>query len=684
MKRHTICRLCSSCCPVEVEIEDGRLVSAARKSFLPREKQLICPKLKAAAEITYSPHRLKTPLIRDDRGNFREASWEEALDRVADGFLHCKKTYGARSVCWLRGMAADWGAPWDYANRLMNAFGSPNTIGNGSVCHVGREMAHTLTYGAMTIPQVRKARCILVWGKNDRDTSPNMAEGIIWAKENGAKLIVVDPVKTWLAGQADLWLPIKPAHDGLLAMAMLHEIITTRRYDEKFVQEWTVGFEALKKVAEKFPIEKVAPEVWLQPDQIRRAVELYTAHKPACIVDGNGLDMQITAFDATRAVCLLRALTGNLDREGGDFIPQPVPLRNIQLKERLPQGVEPITRDYPLFNTFHDTWGRQVQSCVIDALLDEKPYPIKMLVVQSGNPLVTLMDAGRVEKALKKLEFLVTIDPFLNRTGRMAHVVLPASLCFEKTQLNRAHIRNNPLMIQQQVIEPVGESRPDWWIVFELARRLGLEREFPWKTVEEAIDYQLEPLGVTTAMVKKNPEGFWVEKPVYEKYKQTGFKTPSGKVEFYSERLAQAGFPAVPFADGFPQGVISYSDRSERYPFVGISGARTSRFTHSQFRMIPSLAQEEKGCVVDIHPEDAKKIDVSAGDRVRVETPRGCIVMKAHISQVVRPGSIRIAWGWGEVNPEYNLNRLTDDDRRNPVIGTPSGRSFMCRIEKVV
>jgi anaerobic selenocysteine-containing dehydrogenase len=100
--------------------------------------------------------------------------------------------------------------------------------------------------------------------------------------------------------------------------------------------------------------------------------------------------------------------------------------------------------------------------------------------------------------------------------------------------------------------------------------------------------------------------------------------------------------------------------------------------------MIPSLAQEEKGCVVDIHPEDAKKIDVSAGDRVRVETPRGCIVMKAHISQVVRPGSIRIAWGWGEVNPEYNLNRLTDDDRRNPVIGTPSGRSFMCRIEKVV
>jgi anaerobic selenocysteine-containing dehydrogenase len=651
---------------VEVEIENQRLISAKRKSFLPQDKQLICPKLKAAADIVYSPQRLRTPLMKNRRGGFREVSWDEALDRVADRFLFFKKTHGAESVCWLRGMAADWGAPWDYVNRLMNAFGSPNSIGNGSVCHVGREMAHTLTYGAMTIPQSRKSRCILVW-----------------AKQDGAKLIVVDPIKTYLAQQADLWLQIKPAHDGLLAMAMIHEIIFTDRYDKDFVLNWIVGFEELKKTAEHFPIDNVAKDLWLEPNLIRSAVVLYTSNKPACIVDGNGLDMQLPAFDTTRAVCMLRALTGNLDIVGGDFFPQPLPVRNIQLRDRQPKGVEPITREYSLFNNFHDTWGNQVQSCVIDAILDEKPYPIKMLVVQSGNPLVTFMDADRVKRALEKLPFLVVIDPFLTQTARLADVVLPAAGGFEKTQLNRASLRNNPLMIQNQVIEPLGDSRPDWQILFDLARRIGLEEEFPWKTAEEAIDYQLEPLGISVSMVRERPEGIWVEEPAFEKYKANGFKTPSGKVEFYSERLKAAGFAAIPFAEGFQKDVISFSDQSDRYPLLGISGARTSRFTHTQFRMIPDLTMDEQGCAIDIHPSAAQNYSIGEGERVRVETPKGYMVMKAHISSLVHPGVIRIAWGWGEVDSEYNLNRLTDDDRRNPIIGTPSGRSFMCRIEKL-
>jgi len=116
---------------------------------------------------------------------------------------------------------------------------------------------------------------------------------------------------------------------------------------------------------------------------------------------------------------------------------------------------------------------------------------------------------------------------------------------------------------------------------------------------------------------------------------------------------------------------------------LGISGARTNRFTHSQFRKIPSLLKGGQGCVVDVNASDAAAYDISNGDRVKVETPRGRIVMAAKISAAVRPGLIRIAWGWGEMSLDYNLNSLTDDDRRNPIIGTPSGRSFMCRLSKV-
>ncbi|MBN1276307.1 MAG: molybdopterin-dependent oxidoreductase [Deltaproteobacteria bacterium] len=683
MKKHTICRLCSSCCPVTAYIEKGRLISAHRNSDLPEERQLICPKLKAAPDIVYSPRRLSRPLLKDRDTGFREASWDEALDNLAERFLFFKNTFGAESVCWLRGMAADWGAPWDYVNRLMNTFGSPNSIGNGSVCHVGRELAHTVTYGAMTMPLTSGSRCIMIWGKNDTDTNPGAAENILNAREKGAVLIVIDPVKTLMAEKADIWLQIKPAHDGLLAMAMINEIISKNYYNASFIEKWTTGFEQLSKAAEPFSPEKIAGDIGLDPEMIREAARLYATTAPACIVDGNGLDMQLDTFDATRSVCMLRALTGNLDIKGGDFIPQPVRVRNIQLRDRIPGHVQPITRDYGIFNNFHETWGRHVQSCLIDAILDEKPYPVKMVVSQAGNPAVTMMDANRVKKAFEKLDFLVVIDMFMTRTAHMADIVLPASSCFEKTQLNRAFIRNSPVRIQDAVIEPLGDSWPDWRIIFELGRRLGLEAEFPWQTAENAINYQLEPAGITVEMLRDHPEGIRADETVFRKYRTSGFNTPSGKVEFYSGQLSSAGFSGTPYMNGYMPHPISFDDRKDSYPLVGISGARINRFTHTQFHQINSLARNNAGCVVDIHKSDANAYGIVRGDMVRLETPRGWIQMKAEVNETVPPGVIRIAWGWGDIDPECSLNRLTDDERRNPVTGTPSGRTFMCRISKI-
>jgi anaerobic selenocysteine-containing dehydrogenase len=683
MKTHTICRLCSACCPVEVETENGKWVKAVRKYRFPDEPHLRCPKLEKAADILYAPDRLARPLIKKPDGAFREASWDEALDTVARQFLRCKKEYGAQSVAWLRGMAADWGAPWDYANRLMNAFGSPNCIGNGSVCFVGRDLAHTTVYGTMTLPDTANARCILIWGKNDLDSAPGAAENIRHARRNGAKLIVVDPVKTPFAEMADIWLQIKPAHDGLLAMAMIAEIIAQDLCDTAFVDRWTVGFDDLRAVARHYSAESAALELGLPPERVREAARLYATLRPACIVDGNGLDMQVQSFEATRAVAMLRALTGNLDIPGGDILPQKVPSRNMQLLERLPAEVKPVTADYALFNTYHATWGRQVQSCVIDAILEEKPYPVKTLLVQSGNPLVTFMDARRVRKALEKLEFLAVIDLFLTQTARMADVVLPAGSSFEHTQLNRAFIRSSPVRLQQQVIPAVGESRPNWQIVFDLARRIGLEKEFPWQTAEEAIDEQLAPAGITCAMLRDAPDGILAEPIRCRKYEEGGFATASGKIEFFSAPLQAHGHDPVPYFSGPPDGAISFSDQKERYPLIGISGARSNRLVNSQFARIAALGQNESGCAVDVHPQDAGKYGIAPGDRVRIETPKGAVCMTAKISEVIAPGVIRIAWGWGEVSADYNFNVLTDDARRNPVTGAPSGRAFRCRLKKI-
>jgi len=683
MKINSVCRLCSSCCPIVATVEQGRFVAAEHKTPLPPGEAWPCPKLTAAADIIYSPLRLQQPLIRQPDNGYRKATWDEALDLVASRLLDCRQQHGAEAIAWLRGMAADWGAPWDYANRLMNAFGSPNCIGNGSVCHVAREMAHNYTYGAMTIAQVQNSDCILIWGKNDQHTNPATFDAILQARQRGARLIIVDPVRTGLAAMADIWLQIKPAHDGPLALAMIDEMIRTGCYDKEFVARWTIGFDELRQAAAHYRAEDIAEQLSLQAKEIRAAAQLYASSETACIIDGNGLDMQLEVFDATRAIAILRALSGNLDRPGGDLLPQPVAARNIQLKERLPANSQPVTCDYPLFNNFHHNWGLHAQSCVIDAILEARPYPIKSLLIQAGNPAVTMTDSNRVQQALAKVDFLVVIDLFMTRTAHYADVILPASSCFEKTQLNRAYLRNSLVVLQNQVIEPLANSWPDWKIMFELGRRLGLKEEFPWQSVEEAIDFQLEPSRLTVAKLRQHPDGVRTAPVAYQKYVERGFATPSGKVEFASERLRQAGLPAVPFTEGRLKNPISFADQSANYPLIGISGARSSAFTHSQFHQIKSLLQKEDRALVDIHPDDAQPLGISDGDRVEITNPCGKITLTGRISQDIKPGTVRIAWGWGETDPAANLNQLTDDQHRNPVTGTPGNRSFMCRISRV-
>lgn len=610
-----------------------------------------------------------------------EVSWNEALSFIVEKIEKIKKTYFPQSIALLRGMAADWGSPWDHAVRFMSSIGSPNALGNGSVCFVAREMAHTYTYGAITIPQVKDSKCIVIWGKNDRNTAPTIAEAIIYAKERGAKIIVIDPVKTFFTDIADIWLRIKPAHDGFLAMVMIKLILEEGLHDRDFIKNHCIGFEALREHVAKIKVSEISDKIWIPFEQIKEASRLYAQIKPACIIDGNGIDMQTQTFQTTRAICILRAITGNLDIEGGDFIPQPIPLQNIQLKDKVIH-IPSVMLDYPLFGNFHATWGYHGQSRLIDAILDEKPYPIKMLFVQSGNPAVTMMDSRRVRKALEKLEYIVMIDMFRNKTSDFAHVILPACSSFEKTQINRSYIRNCFIMLQQKVIEPLGDSKSDIEIIFELAKEAGLQHYFPWQTVEEALDFQLKPTGLTVDELMRNPIGIWYEKQRFRKYETEGFKTSSKKVEIFSEKLADNSFEPIPFFNGIPTDLISFS-KERKNNIIGISGERVNCYTHTQFRKIEGLRKLEPEPYVDINHVSAERFGLKEGDIVRISTPRGKIEMKVRVLDVVADGVVRIAWGWGEESDLWNLNSLTDDFERDLITCTPSGRSFYCKLEKV-
>jgi len=564
----------------------------------------------------------------------------------------------------------------------MNLLGSPNIIGNGSICHAAREFAHIMTYGEMSSPDYKNSKYIIVWGRNDHNSKPRLFENILYAKEQGAKLIVIDPVKTELAQIADSWLQIKPGGDGLFAMAMMNIIIKEKLHDQKFVDKWTLGFDRLSQRIDAYSPKIISKIINIDSDVIRTIARLYATTKPACIGEGNGLDMNLEVFQTTRAICILRALTGNIDKKGGDKIPLPIPFRNIELSELLPKDVKPITYEYPLFDHFRPTRGNPALGPVTDAIINKKPYPIKVLIIQGTNPVVTVANTKRFLKALDSLDLIIVIDLFMTQTAKYADIVLPTTTSFETTRINFPALYSNQVVLQDKIINSLGNSWPDWKITFELAHRMNFEKEFPWKNVEQAIDYQLEPTGITVKQLRSKPKGIdFQHKKSYLKYLKDGFHTPSKKVEILSEKLQRYGFSGLP---SFKLSIENYSyyKLKEEYPLLAISGARPNYFVHSQFRNIESLLKCEPEPLVDIHSLDAKERKIENSDLIKIFTPNGSIEMKANVSNIISPGIIRIPWGWGESNLTYNANNLTDDSEKSPITSTTSNRSFMCNISK--
>ncbi len=684
MKVNTVCRLCSGCCPVEVEIQNKKIISVNRIQRYPEPIYQVCPKALAAREIIYSKKRLMNPIVKTVDGFWEKIPWEKAIDILCMKMNNVKKKYGPESVCWLRGQAPDWGGNWHYAMRLMHAFGSPNVIGNGSVCHAGREALQTFTYGDMTVPDYKNSRCIICWGRNDRDTNPTAYEDLLYAKSKGAKLIVIDPIETELAKQSDLWLQIKPGTDGFLAMAFIYWLIKHNLYNHDFVRNYTIGFGSLIQNIENYSPKKISDIVRIPCRKIIEAMQLYVENSPACIAEGNGIDMHCNVSQVTRAIAILRAISGNLDQPGGDLIPQRVRIKNFQLRESFFEKPIPISKDYPLFSQYSENRGIHVLGTLIDAILMENPYPVKGLVVQGANPMVTMANVDRVKKAFRKLEFLVVIDPMMTRTAKLADLILPASFSFEQTMLSNQAVSGNCIRLQKKVIKPLGESKPDWEIIFLIAQALGFKKEFPWLTVEDAINDQLSPSRVTIEDLTTCSGGKTLEETRYRKYIREGFKTPSGKVEIESSLLKEYNYQAIPDFWNEPQHQgPSFYKQKNKYSIHGISGRRPGYFVHSQFHHIDSLRNHENEPFVDINPEDAKLSGIEQNDIVRISTPNGSIKIKANITTIVARKEVRISWGWGECKKNYNLNLLTDDSMKDQITSTTSNRSFMCFIEKV-
>ncbi|MFH1122380.1 MAG: molybdopterin-dependent oxidoreductase, partial [Pseudomonadota bacterium] len=624
----TDCALCVNCCGINAYVSQGKLIKVEGMKEHPVNRGGLCPKGEKLVEYLYAEDRLKYPMKKEN-GSWKRITWDEALDTIAAKLKDIKKDYGARAMAIYCGsVGVEHVEAAFFAQRFRGAYGTPNMLSVESGCFRQRILTRQMTFGRYITEDVESANCVVLWGHNPDDSRWIVADWVRERLEKGAKLIVVDPKRIPLAKEG-LHLQLRPGTDCALALGMMNVIISEGLHDQAFVDEWTVGFDKLKEHVKAYPPEKVEEITWVPAADIKTAARIFATNKGASIVQGTcTLDRQINDVQNSRALALLQTITGNIENPGGWVASRIIPLTDLRVpvEDVLPLGEE----EYPLHNVL---WGRRAAyghaMLFPKAALTGKPYPVKALLVTAGNPALTMPDSKTYRKALEKLDLVVTIDLFMTETAELSDIVLPACSFLEQTGIGGYPVGLmhgiSYIMQRKKVIEPIGESKPDWLIWSELGRRMGYGEYFPWKTDEEMVDHLLVPSKLSLKKLAEHPEGILYAPKSYDLYKSRGFKTPSQKIEITSGTLAEAGFDPLPTYREPSRSPVSTPELAKEYPLIMITGARIKEYIHTQLRNIPEIRQLAPEPVAELHPAAASKYGIADGKEMIVETKEGSI-----------------------------------------------------------
>ncbi|MEW6664533.1 MAG: molybdopterin-dependent oxidoreductase [Thermodesulfobacteriota bacterium] len=675
----SVCMGCFMVCGLHAWVKDGELVGVEGLQDHPLSRGLLCPRGMALREYVYAPDRLKFPLMRRG-GDWARISWDAALDLIAEKLAQLKKEYGARSLAVSVGsIGAENIEISAFAQRFRGAHGTPNFFSIEAHCFRSRIMARLLTFGTYPLEDPERSECIVLWGHNPDASEPPLAARIHEGLEKGLKLIVIDPTRIPLAGRG-LHVPLRPGTDCALALGLMHVLISEGLYDRTFVQKYTTGLEILADHVKAYPPGRVAELCGIPSGRVEEIARIYGSAKSASIIQGiNSLDQHVNGFQTNRSLAILQALTGNYDIPGAWCTNPFMKLADL----RLPVEEDPIGAEaYPMFRRF---WGMTSpygqQMLLADALLSGKPYPVKAMIVSGGNPVAAWPDSPKTKKAFGKLEMLVVMDLFMTETARLAHIVLPACSFMEKPGLayNYGLTAGIPYVrLANRVIEPLGESWPDWKFYTELGRRMGYGEYFPWASDEDVVEHFLGPSGITLKQLKEDhPEGVWFGRRCYDVDRPGQIRTPSGKIELYSPTLAEAGYDPLPVYRAPSQSRTRAPGLTGEYPLILTTGVRVIEYTHWQMRSIASLREKAPEPVAEVHRRTASRCGFHDGDQVRLQTRKGSILVKLRTTEDIRPDVVNLHHGW---EGESNANLLTELEPRDPVTGYPQMKALACRI----
>ncbi|MFC1929933.1 molybdopterin-dependent oxidoreductase [Chloroflexota bacterium] len=679
------CFICNSGCDAAVWVKEGRVIKVEGDLSSSVTRGTLCAKGLASRHMLYHPDRIRYPMKRAGErgeGKWQRISWDEALDTIVTTLKEIEQEYGKESIALAHGTARGW---WATFCRFANAYGKQWTGPGVAQCALPRQTGGELVTGgnAMEAPDYEHTQCMIIWGANPLATWPVKALGIMEAKGRGAKLIVVDPVLTETSSKADIWLRIRPGTDAALALGMLNVIVNEGLYDKEFVDKWCLGFDEIKERLQEYPLEKVEQITWIPRSKVIEAARLYAATKPACITQVLAIEQNADTISTSRAIAMLASITGNIDIPGGNIFTMPLSVNSGQeyiLTERLTKEQHERrlgSKEYPLLAGEACLRGPSAHNATLwKAILTSKPYPVRAVYCHGNNMVIAYANTKIVTKALLSLDFFVVADLFLTPTAELADIILPAATWLERDCVGmHEQVSHNSAHLQQKTVE-IEDCWTDLKILNELAKRLGF-RELMFENDEEHCNYILKPSGITWEEFKK--KGVISVPYAYRKYERDGFKTPSHKIELYSQRLKDLGFDPLPSYREPTESPIRNPELAKEYPLILTTGAREPVYRHSELRNIPVLQEIWPDPKMKINQKVAGKMGIEDGDVVVVETPRGSMEAKAWLREDIDPRVVQVPSHWPGKN---NVNLITDNENCAPMIGSTQLRCQLCRVRK--
>jgi anaerobic selenocysteine-containing dehydrogenase len=711
-ERRALCGVCPAGCWIVVTYDDeGRLADVR-----PDEGEnlgIMCKLGEHSSEIVYSKDRLLYPLKRKgEKGtyDFERISWDDAYSIIVDTLHSIRKKHGPEALAIYSGRGSfdralcDICRPRDVAVSsavsILFPFGSPHTMGVGSLCYVSYAMiAPHVTMGRMFInsfSDLENADLIIVWGANPATDSPPLRlRQIEKACKGGARVVVIDPRRNGTARAVNAeWIPIRPGTDGALALGLCNVLINENLYDKDFANDWTVGFNEFSQYVNTFTPERVETITRVPADIIRSLARRIAAAEGAAPVMYTGLEYSDSGVQSIRATMVLWALAGQLDVPGGHCFTMQgniFPLNEEDLVAN-PDISNTLSHDkFPIYSLYRK---ESHALCFPDAVLNGRPYHMKSLIILGASLMTSWPQPSIWKKALQGLDFLVCIDRQYTADSAYADIVLPATSLYEI----QSYMTYGPIFrIREKVIDPPGETRSDYLILAELAKRLGYGHLYPQD--EEALlrhilkgsGFSLEEVRAQGGTIKvpgvKMEYKKW-EKGLLRSDGKRGFDTPTGKFEIASTILSKYGYDPLPIYTEPREGPMANPEIAERYPLVFNSGARVSTDFRSQHHGIEELCRQRPDPTVTLNTVDARKRHVNNGDIVCVRTERGEVTMRALVTDDIMQGVIEANMGGGgPVGPQAwqqcNINELTNLDHYDPISGFPVYKALLCDVIKV-